>query len=438
MEISEAFKAFENYDLWVLIIGLAILAASVLPMLLAGLPVSNPTILLGIGVFVGVVFVPLGLGAPQPFEHGEFIESVTELGVIIALMGAGLRIDRPPGLKHWASVWRLLGITMLLTIGLVAVTGWWLAGFVPATAVLLGAVIAPTDPVLASYVQVGAPMAGSVDVELEESDSAGPFDEDEVRFSLTAEAGLNDGLAFPFTNMAVAMALVGAHPSNWVGTWLLIDVGAKIAIALVLGLLLGYVLGRLMMSFPGETHMAKAMIGIGALAATLIVYGGTEFLGGYGFIATFVGAVTIRNYHPKHEYQRILFVFSEKIERILTVAILLGLGAAVGSGLLAPLTLPLVLVALLAVFVIRPLAGVAGFIGFDGVPWRERLAISFFGVRGIGSIYYLAYALNATDFVGAEELWAVAAITIVISVVVHGIAGTPVMEKLDAMREAPA
>ena len=435
MEISEAFKALENYDLWLIIIGFALLATTVLPRLLADKPLSNPAVLLGAGLGAAALAVPLGLEAPDPFEHGDYIEHVTELGVIIALMAAGLRIDRPPGLRRWASTWRLLGITMILTIGLAAIAGWWIAGFVPATAMLFGAVISPTDPVLASDVQVGAPMEGSEEAETEEHDLTGHREEDEMRFSLTSEAGLNDGLVFPFTNMAIAMALAGAHPANWIETWLLIDVAVKIGIALFMGLALGHLLARLLLSFPAETHLAKAMVGLGALAATLVVYGGTEYAGGYGFIATFIGAVVVRNHKREHEYQRFLFMFTEKTERVLTVLILLGLGAAIANGLLAPLTWPLALTAVLIVFVIRPISGVVGLIGFDRAPWRERLAISFFGVRGIGSLYYLAYALNEESFERAEEVWALVALTIVISVVVHGVTASPAMDKLDEMRE---
>lgn len=433
MEASKAFEPLQIYDVWLIIIGVALLATTVLPRLLTKVPISHPAILLGAGLLVALAGAPLGLGAPDPFAHGKLIEHVTELGVIVALMGAGLRIDRAPSLRGWGSTWRLLGITMVLSIGLAAATGFWLAGLVPATAMLFGAVIAPTDPVLASEVQVGAPMAGSVEAEIEEYDPEEHGEEDDVRLTLTAEAGLNDGLAFPFTNMAIAMAMVGAHPSHWIETWLLVDVLAKMAIGVVVGLALGHVLARVLLSVEAETRLAKAMVGLGALAATLIVYGGTELFGGYGFIATFIGAVIVRNHERKHEYHHFLFMFSEKVERILTALILLGLAAAVAHGLLAPLSWPLVATAILVVFVIRPLAGVVGLIGV-AAPWRERLAISFFGVRGIGSLYYLAYALNKTGFEGAAELWAVVALVIMISVIVHGVSATPVMNWLDAAR----
>src|SRR5690606_26473825 len=132
------------------------------------------------------------------------------------LTGAGLKIDRRIGLKSWKTTWLLLAVTMPLTIIAVGLLGWWALGFAPATAMLFGAALAPTDPVLASDVQVGAPGSG---------------ENDEVRFALTSEAGLNDGLAFPFTNAAIAMA--GAAGLGWVGEWLLVDVVYKIASGVV-------------------------------------------------------------------------------------------------------------------------------------------------------------------------------------------------------------
>lgn len=433
MEISEAFQVFHNYDLWLVVLGLAILATSILPRALADYPLSMPIVLLGIGY--ASIALPLGLEAPDPFARGDFTEHLTELGVIIALMGAGLKIDRRPGLKRWSGTWRMLGITMTLTILMAAVIGWGLAAFVPATAMLFGAVISPTDPVLAADVQVGSPGAGSEDAEMQKVDETAHGAEDEVRFTLTSEAGLNDGLAFPFTNMAIAMTVAGPNPANWLGTWLLVDVGLKIAIALIMSVLLGALLARLLLAMPAKTYLGKAMVGIGALAATLLAFGATEYVGGYGFIATFVVAVIIRNRQRRHEYQDHLHEFSEKAERVLTAGILIAFGGALAGGLLDPLTWPLAIAGLLIVFVVRPLAGVVGLIGFNRAPWRERLTISFYGVRGIGSLYYLAYALNEESFAGGEEIWALVSFVLVISILVHGVTAAPVTDLLDRMRE---
>lgn len=433
MEIEEALELLENYDLWLIVIGLALLATTILPRLLSKHPFSMPIVLLSLGY--AAVALPLGLEAPDPQEHGDYAEHLTELGVIIAIMGVGLKIDRPPSLKGWSGTWRLLGITMVLTIALSALVGWWVAAFAPATAMLLGAVIAPTDPVLASDVEVGSPGEGSEDEETEDTDPTGHEEEDELRFSLTSEAGLNDGLAFPFTNMAIAMAIAGAHPANWIGTWLLIDVFFELGVAAIVGLGLGYLLARSLMAMPSKTKLAKSMTGLGALAATLLIYGVTEYAGGYGFIATFLGAVTIRNYHREHHYHEAMHLLIEKSERILTAAILIAFGGAMAGGLLEALSWPLVISALLIIFIVRPLSGILGMIGFKRAPWRERFAISFLGIRGIGSFYYLSYALNEEDFSGSDEIWALVALVVVISIFVHGITATPITEKLDALRE---
>lgn len=433
MEIEEAFNAFGNYDLWLTIIGLAILATAVLPRLISEYPFSMPITLLILGY--AAVALPLGLEAPDPIEKGTITEHLTGLGVIIALMGAGLNIDRKPSLRGWSGTWRLLGITMILSIAGAALVGWWVAAFAPATAMLLGAVLAPTDPVLASEVQVGAPGEGAENKETEDNDETGHGEEDEIRFSLTSEAGLNDGLAFPFTNMAIAMAAAGAHPENWIKTWLLIDVLYKLGVGAIVGLGIGYVLALLIFSMPAKTPLSKSMVGLGALAATLLIYGTTEYLGGYGFIATFIGAVVIKQSKPKHEYHNHLHSLTEKTERVLTALILIALGASIAGGLLAPLSWPLAISAIIIIFLVRPLAGIAGMVGFKRAPWRERLTISFYGIRGIGSLYYLSFALNKETFEGTKEIWALVGLVIVISIFVHGITAAPVTNKLDKMRE---
>ena len=173
-----------------------------LPLALRKLPLSLPIVCIVIGALL-FRFVPLSF-TPLPQDHPVFVEHFTEIVVIIALMGAGLKLDRPFGWRRWAVTWRLLGPTMLLTIAAITALGVGLLGLPLPLAILLGGALAPTDPVLASDVQVGPPKTG---------------EEDEVRFGLTSEAGLNDGLAFPFVNLALALAAAAATGEDWFAKW---------------------------------------------------------------------------------------------------------------------------------------------------------------------------------------------------------------------------
>ena len=360
-----ALKALELYALLLLLAGIALFGLPLLTRYVDEMPLSEPPLYIAFG-FVAFS-LPLGVPAPDPLLQSEFTERLTELGVIVALMTAGLKIDRPPALRAWESTWRLLGITMPLTITLAAVAGWWVGLAIP-TAALLGAVIAPTDPVLASEVQVEGPGESTED-EPKESAEGG---RDEVRFALTSEAGLNDGFAFPFTMLAVLMALMGAAPSNWFGAWLVVDVGYRLLIALVGGVGIGWILARLIFikEIEPEAPLAKSLLGVEALGATLIVYGITEFVGGYGFIAVFIAAVMIRDYERRHAYYEPLHDFSEQIEQLLMAAIMVGFGGLIAGGLFAPVTWEIAVVALAIVFVVRPLSGIVALLGFDR-SWAE-------------------------------------------------------------------
>ena len=173
-----------THILLLLLAGLALLGTFLLPGLLRNRLVSLPIIYVSFGF--AVFSLPLDLPLINPEDavfDRQIMEYITEFIVIVSLAATGIKIDREFGLKSWASTWLLLGIAMPLTIAGVAFLGWWWIGLTPAAAILLGAVLAPTDPVLAASVQVGPP-----DEQLPE---------DDVRFSLTSEAGLNDGLAFP-------------------------------------------------------------------------------------------------------------------------------------------------------------------------------------------------------------------------------------------------
>lgn len=409
------------YDVALVVVGVALFGAVGLPWLLEGRAVSFPIAYVSYGA---VVFaLPLGLPAPDPLAHGVVTERLTELGVILSLMGAGLKLDRRPSLSGWQTTWRLLGITMPVTIGLAVLLGWWAVGLAPAAAVLLGAVIAPTDPVLAADVQVEAPMTGR---------------EDEVRFALTSEAGLNDGLAFPFTNMAVAIAVAGLSPEGWLVEWLLVDVGYKIVVGTLVGVGLGSWIGYVIFRLHGDEQrpvtreLSRAMLGSEALAATLVVYGVTELLGGYGFIAVFVAALSIRESERRHTYHGTLHEFAELSERLLMTVLLVFFGGALSTGLLSALTWEGALVAVALVAVVRPLAGIVGLLSYPA----ERNAIAFFGIRGIGSFYYLSYGLNHASFQDAETVWAIVGATVLLSVFVHGLTARPVMQSLDVTVES--
>jgi sodium/hydrogen antiporter len=410
----------DTVDLTFALLGVGALLAGLLPRLLANRPLSMPIIFLGLGM--AVFALPTGLPDPDPLKYPEIAEHLTEIGVIVALMGAGLKLDRPIGWRSWSSTWRLLAIAMPLTIAATALLGWWWIGLAPATAMLLGSALAPTDPVLASDVQVGEPT--------EDEDS-----EDEVRFALTSEAGLNDALAFPFVYAAIAMATVGAEPAEWILRWLTIDVLYKLAVGMVAGLVTGWLLGRLFFRSRSETfRLAKHSEGFVALAATFLAYGIAEVAGGYGFLAVFVCACSIRASERSHEYHQVLHDFAEQIERLLTVLLLLLLGGAVVGGLLAPLTWKAAAVGLAVVLLVRP---VSAWLSLRGAPGSEgeKTVIALFGIRGIGSFYYLSYAVASATFPGSDLAWATVAFVVIVSVVAHGITATPIMERLDRNRE---
>ncbi|MFD4540143.1 cation:proton antiporter [Streptomyces bauhiniae] len=404
-------------------LGVGALLAAALPRLVAGRPLSMPLVFLLCGIAVYLLPLPLP-HIDLMADHG-ITEHLTEVCVIIALMGAGLALNRPVGLHRWGTTWRLLGITMPLTVLATAAVAWWWLNWPPAAALLLAAVLAPTDPVLAAEVRVGEPT--------EEE-----HDEDEVRFALTSEAGLNDGLAFPLTYAAVALAAAAGAgwSADWVGGWAAEDVAYRGVTGVLSGLLVGRGLGWLFFRTGSPVlRLSRHREGFVALAATFLAYGLTELVGGYGFLAVFTTACAIRAAERAHGFQNVLHDFVEQIERLLTAAILFLLGAFIAQGGLAALTWRGAATALVLLFVIRPMAGWVGLTG-SRIRGRERWVIAGYGIRGIGSLYYLAYALEQQEFpVPPREIWAVVTFTVLASVVLYGITAGPVVGRLDRLRD---
>lgn len=405
----------DHYDAALMVLGLAAFGVVGLPRLLADRPLSYPIIYVAAGMLL--FSLPFGLEKPDPIRFSEATERLTEFGVIIALMGAGIGISRPFSWRSWRTPWQLLGITMPLTIAAVAFLGWWALGLAPAAAVLLGAVLAPTDPVLASDVQVKGP---------EE-------DEGEVRFALTSEAGLNDGLAFPFANLAVLIAIAGVSPGNWWSDFLFIEVFYKLAVGIAAGLVVGRLLAFAI--FDRRSPLPHTLDGMVALATTLIAFAGAELAGGYGFLAVFVAGVMIQRSERQHEYHQVMHDFVDQVERLVTAVLLILFGGAITTGLLAALRWQDALAAAAIVVLVRPVTGWLGLVG-TRAGRLERRAIAFFGIRGVGSFYYLSHSLNQVGFSDVDRLWAIVGLVVVISIGVHGATATPAMRKLDQLRAA--
>jgi NhaP-type Na+/H+ or K+/H+ antiporter len=370
-----------------------------------------------IGIGVLLVLSPFSsIVGVNPLENRYLTERLTEFVVIVSLMGAGLKLDRPIGWRNWGSTWRLLGIAMPLTIAGIAILGWAVLGLGLAAALLLGAALAPTDPVLASDVQVGPPQSG---------------DEDEVRFALTSEAGLNDGAAFPFVYLAIAVAVAQTSRQPFLVDWLLVDVLWKIAAGLAIGWIGGKVMGFLVFQLPNRTGLSETRDGFAVLGITCLAYGTTELANGYGFLAVFVSALALRSVERRHRYHESLHIFAEQIERLFMMVLLVCFGAAIAEGsIFAALSWPIVAVTVLALLVVRPLSAWISLAG-SRVTWREKAAISFFGIRGLGSFYYVAYALGQADFEGVQVIWVTVCSVVLVSIIIHGILVTPVMRNLD-------
>jgi len=403
--------------------GIVVLLAAWLPMVLKELPLSLPIFCVAIGVLVFALPGAPGV-APHPSEYLKLTERLTEFVVLVALMGAGLKLDRALTWIGGALTWRMLGIAMPLTIVVLAGLAHALLGVGLAAALLLGAALSPTDPVLASDIEVGPPGEGV---------------EDEARFALTSEAGLNDGLAFPFVNLAIAIALATqageGGDADWLLNWAALDVVWKLAAGLAIGWAVGRGLGWLTFRLPNRTNLSRTGDGFVALGIMALSYGLTEMAHGYGFLAVFVAAVAFRSTERHHHYIEKLHEFIEQLERLLMVLLLVVFGAALGGGgVLREVTWPVAGFAVLALFVVRPAIGWLSLLGRKE-PADEKAVIAFFGIRGIGSVYYLAYALGRAEFESPNLLWSTLALTMLISIVLHGVTVTPVMLYLDRRRE---
>nr|WP_187353906.1 cation:proton antiporter [Dietzia kunjamensis] len=399
------------------------LLGSLLPRLLRERILSAPIIVVGVGMLIGWL-MPNESQLVDVIEHAELAERMAEITVIVALFGVGLALDRPLSFRGWTTTWRLLAIGMPLSIAGVALLGWWVLGVTPAVAVLLGAVLAPTDPVLASDVQVAGPGTGE----------AADDENDEARFALTSEAGLNDAFAFPFVYLAIYLATKGG-PGDWLWGWLAWDLVGKT----VIGAVAGWVIGRLIATVLYRHRVGgRQLIGYAepaaAVATLLFAYGVGELVGGWGFLAVFFAALGARSAERSDERHAHFHEFVEYTEHLLTLLVLLVIGASFISDAVFRLEWSHAVVAAGVLFVIRPLTAWIALIGDGRLRSPERLFVSAFGVRGVGSLFYLCYAMGYFSKEDGWSLWPAVSLVIVASIVLHGAASSPAVSWLDRHR----
>lgn len=348
--------------------------------------------------------------------HTVVAEYLTELIVILSLAGAGLAIDRKFQVRTWQSALRLLCISMPMCITAAAFLGHWIFGLSLADSLLLGACLAPTDPVMAHSVQVGPPNKGG---------------EDPVRFGLTAEAGLNDGLAFPFVYLALGVAEHQGQLGGWLVNWMAYDFIYRVVMGIAIGIGVGWLLAHYAFRVSDETIREDTREGLFVISAIFLSYGIAEAVHGYGFLAVFAAAASSRqNVEKFHDYYAKPYQFATQLERIFAGLLLIALGGFVATADLNLLTGKNFLFAALFMLLARPLSGLIA-LGKMKLSGLEKGAIAFLGIRGFGSFYYLAYAQNNGTFENIGLLWSIVTLTVVISLFIHGNSATLAMDTLD-------
>lgn len=374
---------------------------------------STSVIYLLFGISIAVVVEVLGVRWLDPVRDATLLEHASELAVIVALFGTGLALERPIGWRSWSSTWRLLGVVMPLSIVGLALWAHLAMGLSVAAAIVLAAALAPTDPVLAGAVGVGPP---------------GEEDRDGARFALTSEAGLNDGLAFPFVMLGLLVAS-SSSPGSDLGAWLLADVLWAIGIGLLVGTAIGVGLGRLYRRWRDRERVRVTADPWMAVAAVFAVYGLTEFLDAYGFIAAFAAGVAFNHTEGLRaghlgedvELDRRIHHGANVAEHLAELALVMVIGSMLSLGGLALPGVAGWLAVGLLIIVLRPLGTAVALVG-SGLPRGERRFIGWFGVRGIGSLYYATFAAGTgllSDGEARTILWTVL-VAIAISVLVHG------------------
>jgi len=377
---------------WCLLVGGLLMVMALAGSMLKRLPLSASMFYLTVGWALG----PDGAGmlSADPLRDAVLLERVTEVAVLVSLFSAGLKLRTPLARGRWLLPVRLAFVSMAVTVGLIAAAGVALLGLPLGLAILLGAVLAPTDPVLASEVQV-----------------SDPWDRDRLRFGLTGEAGLNDGTAFPF--VLLGLGLLGLHElGEGGGRWLAVDLLWAVAAGLGIGGLLGTLVGHLVLYLRRRHREGVGLDDFLALGLIALSYGVAVLVHSYGFLAVFAAGLALRRVERRSSGERppeevraltreghpeelathpekapaymaeAVLSFNEQLERITAVAVVILLGALLVT---APPPWEVVWFVPLLLFVIRPVAVAVGLLGSD-TSRLQRGLMGWFGIRGVGSL----------------------------------------------------
>ncbi len=406
------------YIIDLLVIGLLLLMVTLGSGWISRLPLSFALIYLVVGIILG----PYGFGLINLRSSGgfnaEILERISEMVVIISVFSCGLKIVRPLRLGSWDITIRLIVLLMPICIFALAVVGKYILGMDWGAAILFGAILAPTDPVLASEVQL-------TDIK----------DKDELRFGLTSEGGLNDALAFPFVYFGIH-SLKDNNWNNWLKEWVAVDLIWAIAAGIVMGIVVAKAIvwldRRVQRMRPADSLMEDFV----AIGAILLTYSLTEVVNGYGFLAVFVAGLVMQRSYRNPDKPLAQLEFIERIEKLLEIGTILLLGSILLVKPMMTHAFQSLAVIVLLFFVIRPVGVWISTIGKRpsnsrrrSMDPRTRLLLGWFGIRGVGSLYYLAYAFgNGLKGELGEEIAWITYTTIVVSVIIHGVSSTPLMK----------
>lgn len=420
---------------WFLMVGGLLLVMGLTFTVLKRSPITAAIIYLAVGMLVG----PSGLNLFHfnPLKESRLLEALTEVAVLISLFAAGVKMPVPFSFTRWRAPILLATVSMAATLAMVAGFAWYVLELPLGAAVLLGAILAPTDPVLATDVQIRH-----------------PGDRDQLRFTLTCEAGMNDGSAFPF--VMLGLGLLGLHEIGDFGMrWLVVDVLWATVGGIAIGITAGIALARLgwtLRRAPHNHELLDDFLGLGLIG---VVYGLAVMLHTWGFLAVFFAAVALRQTELKLAKtardgveQRTpadatpassnagldcgalptvsegSLIFKEHLERLSELMLILLVG---GTLFLNSWSWEAVGLALFLFVVARPVSVLAGLLGTRTV-WRMRGMTGWFGVRGIGSLYYLMYAIqHGLPEALALQLIQLTLIVVTLSIILHGISVKPLM-----------